>query len=56
MDEARNNVSLTIVNRGEQEDDLELRLRDFDFEGSVSVQTLTAATGASPSGCLVLRP
>ena len=49
VDEARNNVSLTIVNRGEQEDDLEVRLRDVDFEGSASVQTLTAATGASLS-------
>jgi alpha-N-arabinofuranosidase len=44
VDEARNNISLTIVNRGEQEDDLEVRLHDFVFEGNVALQTLTTPT------------
>ncbi len=47
VDEARHNLSLTIVNRGEQDDELEVRLHDFIFEGSSTVQTLTAATGPS---------
>jgi alpha-N-arabinofuranosidase len=52
VDEAHKNISLTIVNRGEGDDDFEIRLHDFGFEGDADLQTLTAATG--PSHSLVL--
>jgi alpha-L-arabinofuranosidase len=44
VDEARKNISLTIVNRGETEDALEVSLRDFVFDGDATLQTLTTAT------------
>ena len=44
VDEARKNISLTIVNRGETEDALEVSLRDFVFDGDAALQTLTTAT------------
>jgi len=47
VDEARNNISLTIVNRGEQDDDLEVSLRDFAFEGNAALQTVTTFSVSS---------
>jgi alpha-N-arabinofuranosidase len=44
VDQARKNISLTIVNRGETEDALEVSLRDFVFDGDAALQTLTTAT------------
>lgn len=49
VDEAREAMSLTIVNRGEEEDNLEVELRDVHFEGDAVVQTLTTAAGSSGS-------
>jgi hypothetical protein len=48
VDVARNNLSMTIVNRGEQQDDLVITLRDFVFDGNATLQTLTTAATPSP--------
>ncbi|MGD0808609.1 MAG: alpha-L-arabinofuranosidase C-terminal domain-containing protein [Acidimicrobiales bacterium] len=48
VDVARNNLSMTIVNRGEQQDDLVITLRDFVFDGNATLQTLTTACTPSP--------